>query len=170
MTDISSYSTSKVYMPPNNRFGIRFFSSRGFFDTNHQNYYLCYASTSGRCSLCWVEWKRPKPSMRKQRRLTCVIARASSDDGLTVNGATQASSSSEVEKMRIKLDQVLENDDLSNGIVQSIYDAARAIELAFLEHSSVPKSSWFSQTWLGADQFAWIKSLSYQVATRGFVI
>lgn len=103
---------------------------------------------------------------RKHRRLARGIARASSDDGLTVNGATQASSTSEVEQMRIKLDQVLENDDLSSGIVQSVYDAARAIELAFLEHSSVPKSFWFSRTWLGADRYAWIKSLSYQVTTR----
>lgn len=75
-----------------------------------------------------------------------------------------------MEQMRIKLDQVLENDDLSSGIVQSIYDAARAIELAFLEHSSTPKKSWFPRTWLGADRFAWIKSLSYQVNKRGFVI
>jgi hypothetical protein len=170
MIDISFYSTSKVYMPPHIPFGARFFSRRGFFDTNHQNYYPCYASTSGWCSLCWVEWKSPKPSMRKHRRLTYGIARSSSDDSLTVNGAAQASSSSEVEKMRIKLDQVLENNDLSSGIVQSIYDASRAIELAFLEHSSVPKSSWFSRTWLGADRFAWIKSLSYQVTTRGSVI
>ncbi|XP_078156703.1 uncharacterized protein LOC144552595 isoform X1 [Carex rostrata] len=163
-TRLSLTSTSKVYSPPQNPFGVRFFSRRGFFDTNHQNYYPCYASTSNRCSLWWVECKRPRPLTKKHRRLTHGATRASSDDGLTVNGTTQASSSSEVEQMRIKLNQVLENDDLSSGIVQSIYDAARAIELAFLEHSSTPKKSWFRRTWLGADRFAWIKSLSYQAA------
>ncbi|KAJ1700513.1 hypothetical protein LUZ63_000292 [Rhynchospora breviuscula] len=161
---LSLTSTSKVYSPPYNPFGVKFLSSRGFFDTNHQNYYPCYASTSNGCTLCWFEWKRSKPLTKKHRRLTRGVARASSDDGLTVNGAPQASSSSAVEQMRIKLDQVLENDDFSNGIVQSIYDAARAIELAFLEHSSVPKSFWFSRTWLGADKYAWIKSFSYQAA------
>ncbi|KAJ3704905.1 hypothetical protein LUZ61_008610 [Rhynchospora tenuis] len=161
---LSLTSTSKVYSRSHNLFGVKFVSSRGFFDTNHQNCYPCYASTSNHCTLCWVEWKRSKPLTKKHRRLTRGVARASSDDGMTVNGAPQASSSSAVEQMRIKLDQVLENDDLSNGIVQSIYDAARAIELAFLEHSSVPKSSWFSRTWLGADRYAWIKSFSYQAA------
>jgi hypothetical protein len=68
-----------------------------------------------------------------------------------------------MEEIRLKLDKALQTDDISHGLVQSIHDAARSIELAFLEHDKSTKDSWFSKAWIGVDNTAWIKSLSYQV-------
>jgi len=35
--------------------------------------------------------------------------------------------------------------------------------LAFIEHSKSSKGSWFPKAWMGVDNNAWIKSLSYKV-------
>ncbi|KAJ3676930.1 hypothetical protein LUZ60_002654 [Juncus effusus] len=113
------------------------YSSKSFFDLNSQK--------------CCVYCFQCKKLLKTNRKILTGVHKA-------------LNSSSEVEQMRIKLDKNLENEDLSTGFVQSIYDAARAIELAFLERSSAPKGSWFSRTWLGSDRYAWIKLLSYQAA------
>jgi hypothetical protein len=87
---------------------------------------------------------------------------ASADDGITVNGSGQASSSN-LEEIRVKLDQSLQGD-YSAGLVQSLHDAARVFELAIKEQSTLSKSSWFSTAWLGVEKGAWVKALSYQAS------
>lgn len=95
-----------------------------------------------------------------------IIPLASDGDGnhISVNGALQVGSTSNIDEIKLKLNKALQNEDISNGLVQSIHDAARSIELALIEHSKLPKSSWFPKTWLGVENNAWIKSLSYQAA------
>uniref|UniRef100_A0A7C8Z4V6 Uncharacterized protein n=1 Tax=Opuntia streptacantha TaxID=393608 RepID=A0A7C8Z4V6_OPUST len=89
---------------------------------------------------------------------------ASADDGVTVNGGPESSTSRDVEAMRIRLDQALQNEDYNDGLVQSLYDAARVFELSIKERISLSKISLFSVAWLGIDRNAWIKELSYQAA------
>lgn len=88
---------------------------------------------------------------------------ASADDGVTVNGSPQVSTSGDVEGMRVKLNQSLQGEDYSDGLVQSLHEAARNFELAIKERGSLTKISWFSAAWLGVDRNAWVKTLSYQV-------
>ncbi|KAH9674478.1 LETM1 domain-containing protein [Citrus sinensis] len=100
----------------------------------------------------------------KSRRNGHLLLHASSDDGVTVNGSPQASTSSDVEEMRVKLNQSLQGNDYNDGLVQSLHDAARVFELAIKEKGSVSKLSWLSTAWLGVDRNAWIKTLSYQAS------
>lgn len=88
---------------------------------------------------------------------------ASGDEGVTVNGIPQASTSGDVEGMRVKLNQSLQGEDYSDGLVQSLHEAARIFELAIKEQGSLSKISWFSTAWLGIDTNAWLKTVSYQV-------
>lgn len=89
---------------------------------------------------------------------------ASSDDGAAVNGSPQAGTSTSLEKMRVKLDRSLEDEDFYDGLIQALYDAARVFELAIKEHKSFSRVSWFSTAWLGVDQNTWVKALSCQAA------
>lgn len=91
---------------------------------------------------------------------------ASSDDGATVNGSPQAGTSTSLEKLRVKLDRSLEDEDFYDGLVQALYDAARVFELVIKEHKSFSRVSWFSTAWLGVDQNTWVKALSCQVRPR----
>ncbi|KAE9612389.1 hypothetical protein Lalb_Chr06g0172521 [Lupinus albus] len=100
----------------------------------------------------------------KPRRMAHLFPFASADDGVTVNGSPQASTSTDLEKMRVKLNSSLEDEDFCDGLVQVLYDAARVFELAIKEHKSFPRASWFSTAWLGVDQNPWVKTLSYQAA------
>ena len=84
---------------------------------------------------------------------------ASADDSVTVNDSPEASISGDVEEMRSKL----QNEEYNSALVQSLHDAARVYELAIKEQSSASKLPWFSTAWLGIDQNAWVKALSYQV-------
>ncbi|CAK9320190.1 unnamed protein product [Citrullus colocynthis] len=88
---------------------------------------------------------------------------ASADESVTVNGSPQASTSSDVGKMRIRLDDS-RKQDYNDGLVQSLHDAARNFELAIKEHSASSKMLWFSTAWLGIDRNAWVKALSYQAS------
>lgn len=88
---------------------------------------------------------------------------ASADDQVAVNGTAQVTSSSNVEAMKVKLDQSLQNEDYNNGLLQSLHDASRVFELS-IKQSSLFKMSWFSVAWLGVDKNAWVKALSYQSA------
>lgn len=90
---------------------------------------------------------------------------ASADESVTVNGSPQASTSSDVGNMSIRLDDS-RKQDYNDGLVQSLHDAARIFELAIKEHSASSKMHWFSTTWLGIDRNSWVKSLSYQVITN----
>jgi hypothetical protein len=89
---------------------------------------------------------------------------ATSDDGMTVNGTPQADTSANLEKMRVKLNSSLEDENFYDGLVQALYDAARVYELAIKEHKSHSRVSWFSTAWIGVDQTAWVKALSCQVS------
>lgn len=89
---------------------------------------------------------------------------ASGDDGMAVNGSPEAGTSTDLEKLRLKLNRSLEDEDFCDGLVQALYDAARVFELAVKEHKSHSRGSWFSMAWLGVDQNAWVKALSCQVS------
>ncbi|KAF7818818.1 LETM1 and EF-hand domain-containing protein anon-60Da, mitochondrial [Senna tora] len=100
----------------------------------------------------------------KPRRRVYLFPFASADDGVTVNGSPQAKTSTDLEKMRVKLNKSLEDEDFCDGLLQSLYDATRVFELAIKEQSLHSRASWFSTAWLGIDQNAWAKELSYQAA------
>ncbi|KAG5567337.1 hypothetical protein RHGRI_002788 [Rhododendron griersonianum] len=89
---------------------------------------------------------------------------ATAEDGVTVNGSPQSSRSRGVDETRAKLDQSLPSNDYSDGLVQLLHDAARVFELAIKEQISLLRISWFSTAWLGVDQNAWVKALSYQAS------
>ncbi|XP_071701523.1 uncharacterized protein [Rutidosis leptorrhynchoides] len=95
---------------------------------------------------------------------------ASADDGVTVNGNPQATTSSDAEELRLKIDESLQNEEYNSALIQSLHDAARVYELAIKEQSSVSKLSWFSTAWLGIDQNAWVKALSYQASVYSLLL
>ncbi|KAK3002693.1 hypothetical protein RJ639_018780 [Escallonia herrerae] len=103
-------------------------------------------------------------TIHKLKRMGHLLPFASTDDGVAVNGSPQASTSGNVQDMRVKLDQSLGGEDYNVGLVQSLHDAARVFELAIKEQVSLSKTSWFSTAWLGVDKNAWVKALSYQLA------
>lgn len=103
-------------------------------------------------------------TFQRSRRMGNLFTHSSADDGVTVNGTPQASTSSDVEEMRVKLNWSLHSDSDSNdGLVPLLHESARVFELAIKEQSPFSKLSWFSTAWLGVDRNAWVKALSYQV-------
>ncbi|XP_059646624.1 uncharacterized protein LOC132293255 isoform X2 [Cornus florida] len=119
---------------------------------------------NGNLSYRLVDFRKHRSTFCKSQRTKHLVPFASADESVTVNGSPQASRSSDVEKTRIKLDQSLQGEDDSNGLVQSLHDAARVFELAIKEQTSSSKVSWFSTAWLGVDKNAWVKGLSYQAS------
>ncbi|XP_057507018.1 uncharacterized protein LOC130790121 isoform X2 [Actinidia eriantha] len=115
-------------------------------------------------SHCQMMKFRKKCSSSRKLRRGYFSPFASADDGVTINGSPQTSSSSEVNEIRVKLDQSLQSQDYDDGLVQSLHDAARAFELAIKEQSSSLKIPWFSTAWLGVDKNTWVKALSYQAS------
>lgn len=107
-------------------------------------------------------------TFRKSRRMEYLPPLQSADDGVAVNGSPQATTSTDIEGMRVKPSQSLEGEDHSEGLVQSLHEAARIFELAIKEQVSLAKISWFSAAWLGVDKNAWVKTLSYQVCRKAF--
>lgn len=97
-----------------------------------------------------------------------LLLAASADDGVTVNGTPQASGSSDIEEMRIKLSQSLQGKDINDGLVQSLHDAARVFELAIKGHKAKSKMPWFPIPFFNADNDGWIKTLSYQVCRKSY--
>ncbi|XBI38336.1 hypothetical protein VPH35_123391 [Triticum aestivum] len=138
---------------------------------------ICAASTSKICTLDkvygfrWLEFRRQRIAFQRTRRWVHSIPLASQDDGsgVSVNGVPQVDPASQMKEIRVELDKALQNEDISTGLVQSIHDAARSIELAFLDHSKSSINSWFPKMWLGVDNNAWIKSLSYQAAVSSLL-
>ncbi|CAJ2672760.1 unnamed protein product [Trifolium pratense] len=118
-------------------------SSKGHRSVGCRKYYLTFSKTG---------------------RSVHLLPFATSDDGTTVNGSSQADTSANLEKMRVKLNSSLEEENFYDGLVQALYDAARVYELAIKEHKSHSRVSWFSTAWLGVDQTAWVKALSCQAA------
>ncbi|KAL6644637.1 hypothetical protein ACP70R_016245 [Stipagrostis hirtigluma subsp. patula] len=167
-------STSKIYTLEK-VYGFRFVC-RSVADLNSQKFHprmckrKCYLRNSPSEKIIhsarWLESRRQKGSFQRTRRIVHIIPLASDDDGngVSVNGVPQVGSTSDMEGIRLKLDKALQTEDISSGLVQSIHDAARSIELAFLDHSKSSKNSWFRKTWLGIENNAWIKSISYQAA------
>lgn len=96
---------------------------------------------------------------KKSQRLVL----ASAEDGVAINGSPQTRSSSNSGEMRTNFTGSLQDDNNSNGLIQSLHDAARSIELAVKEKITPSRFSWFPATWLAADKNAWVKTLSYQV-------
>ncbi|ONK74142.1 uncharacterized protein A4U43_C03F3200 [Asparagus officinalis] len=117
----------------------------------------------------WMEVRKYQSPFHKARRMVFFVPFASTDDVIAVNGAPQASPDSNMDEMRAKLNQYLQVEKVSSGLVLSIHDAARAIELAVREHCSSSKTSWFSKAWLGVDKNAWVKKLSYQAAVNALL-
>ncbi|GMI84784.1 hypothetical protein like AT3G11560 [Hibiscus trionum] len=111
-----------------------------------------------------VGYRKHFSAFRKSRRMGLHFPLASAEDGVTVNGSLQTSTSTDVDGIRTKLNQSLEGEDYSNGLVQSLHDAARVLELSIKEKGSLSKLSWFSTAWIGVDRNAWVKTLSYQAA------
>ncbi|XP_014513383.1 uncharacterized protein LOC106771882 isoform X2 [Vigna radiata var. radiata] len=109
------------------------------------------------CRKCYLVFSNP-------RRRVHLLPFASSDDGVTTNGSLQTSTGTGLEKMRVKLNRSLEDEEFCEGLVQALYDATRVYELAIKEHKSFSRMSWFSTAWLGVDQNAWVKALSCQAA------
>ncbi|KAM5559414.1 hypothetical protein ABKV19_020860 [Rosa sericea] len=110
-----------------------------------------------------VGYKNCYLSSQRGRRLGNLFPHASADDGVTVNGSPQASTSRDVEEMKVKLNQSLHGEDSSDGLVQFLHEAARVFELAIKEQGSFSKLSWFSTAWLNVDN-TWVKTLSYQAS------
>ncbi|KAK7392644.1 hypothetical protein VNO78_21088 [Psophocarpus tetragonolobus] len=109
------------------------------------------------CRKCYLVFSKPRRRMH-------LLPFSSSDDGVTVNGSLQPSTSTDLEKMRVKLNRSLEDEEFCDELLQALYDAARVFELAIKEHKSFSRMSWFSTAWLGVDQNAWVKALSCQAA------
>ncbi|PKA50035.1 hypothetical protein AXF42_Ash017574 [Apostasia shenzhenica] len=155
--------------------------SKDLFAPKYWN--CCHSVLRKRCSLrhsmseyekCnyknrWLEFKNCSQSSGKTRKVLSFKLLASTDDNVAVNGTPQSSSSREMEEFRFRSDQSLPGVSLSCALAQSIHDGARAIELAFVEHSSAFKAPWFSKSWLGVDKNAWIKTLSYQAAVHSLL-
>ncbi|KAL9238881.1 hypothetical protein vseg_013252 [Gypsophila vaccaria] len=123
-----------------------------------------HESRKDRLSCRYLKFGKQTLVSSKPKRVESIIQFASSDDGIKVNGNPEASTSRDVEAMRIRLDQALENGDYNDGLVQSLYDAARVFELSIKDNSSSWKIPWFSNSWLGVDKNAWAKALSYQAS------
>ncbi|WJX79541.1 hypothetical protein P8452_62653 [Trifolium repens] len=102
----------------------------------------------------------------KPKRKVKNLLFASSDDAVTVNGEFQSQGSdtdaTDLEKMRVKLNRQLVDD--VDGLLQSLYDAARVFELEIKEQNSLSRVSLFSTVWFGVDRNAWEKTLPYQAA------
>ncbi|WCJ34247.1 LETM1-like protein [Euphorbia peplus] len=133
----------------------------------------CWGKTKKRCLMRRVKLgndnhglaviRHSKFSRHKTRRMGPFFSFASADDSVSVNGSPQASTSSNVDEMRIKLSQTLQGEDDGSRLVQYLHDAARVFELSIKEQGYLSKS-WFSTAWLGVDRNAWVKTLSYQAS------
>ncbi|KAM3190424.1 hypothetical protein ACQJBY_068513 [Aegilops geniculata] len=178
---ICAASTSKI-CTLDKVYGFRFVC-RSVVDLRSQKFHSqiskrkCYLTSSPSefekiiLSARWLEFRRQRIAFQRTRRWVHSIPLASQDDGsgVSVNGVPQVDPASQMKEIRVKLDKALQNEDISTGLVQSIHDAARSIELAFLDHSKSSINSWFPKMWLGVDNNAWIKSLSYQAAVSSLL-
>ncbi|KAM3210775.1 hypothetical protein ACQJBY_064614 [Aegilops geniculata] len=178
---ICAASTSKI-CTLDKVYGFRFVC-RSVVDLRSQKFHSqiskrkCYLTSSPSefekiiLSARWLEFRRQRIAFQRTRRWVHSIPLASQDDGsgVSVNGIPQVDPASQMKEIRVKLDKALQNEDISTGLVQSIHDAARSIELAFLDHSKSSINSWFPKMWLGVDNNAWIKSLSYQAAVSSLL-
>ncbi|CAN4094112.1 unnamed protein product [Withania somnifera] len=101
-------------------------------------------------------------------RIVHLLPFSSAEDGVSVNGSSRPTTSSDMEEMRLKLELSLQGEENGSGLVQSLHDAARVIELGLRQQGSLSRVSWFLTAWWGGDRTGWIKVLSYQVAYDWF--
>ncbi|XP_011094284.1 uncharacterized protein LOC105174024 [Sesamum indicum] len=153
-----------------------YFFNGNIVGLDHLIFYHCYTrkknhvrlshGENGKFSLSFrlSDLRKQSGSFHKVRRIDRLLHLASADDGVTVNGSPQARTSNDVEEMRYKLNQSLQDEDNNTGLVQLLHDAARVFELAIKEQSTLSKISWFSTAWLGVDKSSWAKALSYQAS------
>nr|XP_043609733.1 uncharacterized protein LOC122581566 isoform X2 [Erigeron canadensis] len=106
----------------------------------------------------------------KPRRLGHLSPFASADDSLAVNGSPQPSTTGDTVELRDKLDNPLQNEGYNSALLQSLHDVAREFESALRVQSSVSNLSWFSIDWIGVDQNAWVKTLSYQASACSLLL
>ncbi|XP_051150391.1 uncharacterized protein LOC127264873 [Andrographis paniculata] len=120
---------------------------------------------NGKFSLSRLSYlRRQSINFRKSRMVDSFLSLSSSDDGMAVNASHQARTQEDVDEIRYKLNQSLQDGDCNTRLVQLLHDAARVFELEIKQQSSLSKKSWFSKNWLGVDKHAWVKPLSYQAA------
>lgn len=105
----------------------------------------------------------------KLKSFQSIIVSAASEDGIAVNRSSNANSEGDLEKMRLKLNQSIRGEDASNDLVQCLHDAARVFELAIENQGSLTQGPLFSKSWLGIDQNAWVKTLSYQASVHALL-
>ncbi|KAH6804807.1 LETM1-like protein [Perilla frutescens var. frutescens] len=153
-----------------------YFLSRKNVGLDHLIFNHCYTRKKGRVRISELENSKLSVSyrfsnLRKQSIILCKLRRldrlqplASADDGVTVDGGSQARTNNDMEEIRYKLNQSLQDEDYNTGLVQLLHDAARVFELAIKEQSSLSKISWLSTAWLGVDKNAWVKELAYQAS------
>ncbi|XP_057777985.1 uncharacterized protein LOC130996699 isoform X3 [Salvia miltiorrhiza] len=153
-----------------------YFFSRKIIGLDHLIFNDYYTRKKGRVRISDLENGKLSVSYRfsdsqKQSIILCKLRRldrlrplASADDGVTVNGSSQSRTNSDMEEIRYKLNQSLQDEDYNTGLVQLLHDAARVFELAIKEQSSLSKISWFSTAWLGVDKNVWVKELAYQAS------
>ncbi|KAK4348327.1 hypothetical protein RND71_031082 [Anisodus tanguticus] len=96
-------------------------------------------------------------------RILHLLPFASAEDGVSVNGSPRPTTSSDMEEMRLKLDLSVQGEENGSGLVQSLHDAARVIELGIRQQGSLSRVSWFSTAWLGGDRTGWIKASVYSL-------
>lgn len=153
-----------------------YFSSRKSIGIDHLIFNHRFTRKKGRLRISDIEKGKLSVSCRfsnrqKQSIILCKLRRldrlqpfASADDGVTVNGSSQSRTNNDMDEIRYKLNQSLQDEDYNTGLVQLLHDAARVFELAIKEQSSLSKISWFSTSWLGVDKNVWAKELAYQVS------
>ncbi|KAG8376762.1 hypothetical protein BUALT_Bualt09G0097500 [Buddleja alternifolia] len=164
-------------MPQLNQSDPIFFNAK-IVSLDHLIYNHCYTRKKGRVrvrlshvengklnlSCRFSDLRKQSIGFRKPRRIDHLLPLVSADDGVTVNGSPQAETDNDVEELRYKLNHSLQDEDYNTGLVQLLYDAARVLERAIKEQSSLSKKSWFSTAWFGVDRNACVKAISYQAS------
>ncbi|XP_010486821.1 PREDICTED: uncharacterized protein LOC104764910 isoform X2 [Camelina sativa] len=121
----------------------------------------CWSNPSSSRSHLFVRYGYLEKS--KIRRSQSLVL-ASAEDGVAINGSPKPRSGSDSVEVRTSFTGSVEYENCCDGLIQSLHDAARTLELAVIEKISPSRFSWFSVTWLGADKNAWVKTLSYQAS------
>ncbi|KAK6779338.1 hypothetical protein RDI58_021522 [Solanum bulbocastanum] len=127
----------------------------------HTKFYLLQG---GNCDLSCTSDSMKRRINPRTSRILHLLPFASAEDGVSVNGSSIPTTSSDMEDMRLKLNLSLQGELNGSGLVQSLHDAARVIELGLRQQGSLSRVSWFSTAWLGGDRTGWIKVLSYQAS------
>ncbi|CAJ2632302.1 unnamed protein product [Trifolium pratense] len=99
-------------------------------------------------------------TFNKPKRNVKNLLFASSDDGVSVNDESQSQGN---ETDATENATLVDDVDFCDGLLQSLYDAARVFELEIKEHNSLSRV-WFPTVWFEVERNAWEKTLSYQAS------